>query len=91
MKVDAIQFLTAHEVCSMLRISRSTLYRLEKKRLEFPKRCQVGPSSVRWLEHELSAWMRRQRVAEEDIPTITAEERELLLSCAKGDPHEDPS
>lgn len=36
--------------------TRQHLARLEK-RGEFPKRLQVGPGRVGWLEHEIAAWI----------------------------------
>ena len=44
------------ELQSVLGLSRMTIYRMEKAG-EFPKRIQIGSSSVGWLEHEVKAWL----------------------------------
>ena len=37
-------------------LSRSTIWRLESQG-EFPKRRQLGPGAVGWLEEEVEKWM----------------------------------
>ena len=49
-----MKFLREREVCEMIGFSRTTLWRLEKQGLL--KRRRVG-TSVRWLSHEVEAWM----------------------------------
>lgn len=44
--------------------SAPTIDRLEKVG-EFPKRVQLGPGAIGWLEHEVDAWI-EARVAERD-------------------------
>lgn len=51
-------------VVSKTGYSAPTIDRLEKAG-QFPKRVQLGPNSVGWLEHEIDAWI-ESRVATRD-------------------------
>jgi prophage regulatory protein len=50
-----------------IRWSRQYLRRLEL-RGEFPKRIQVGPNTVDWIEAELDAWIEEKRQARDTQP-----------------------
>ncbi len=58
-----MEFLRETEVCQKVKLSRVTIWRMEKNGL-FPKRRQVAPKSVRWLRQEVEEWMQsREAVA----------------------------
>lgn len=57
--------LRAAQVCSKLKISRTTLYaKLDKNSKyfdpDFPKQIQLGPSSVGWVEQQIDQWILRK-------------------------------
>lgn len=43
------------ELCQRLEISRATLWRWERQGL-MPKKRQLGPNAVGWLESEIEEW-----------------------------------
>ncbi|MBI1188394.1 MAG: AlpA family phage regulatory protein [Alphaproteobacteria bacterium] len=49
--------LTAREVCAKLRISRTSLWRLQRSPLGFPAPISVGAHSVRWSEQAIVSWI----------------------------------
>lgn len=56
------KFLTIKEVCKILNVSRSTVYRKIKPENpaydpSFPKPAKFGGSCTRWSNIELSAWI----------------------------------
>ncbi|PHS12487.1 MAG: hypothetical protein COA86_18335 [Kangiella sp.] len=50
------QFMDSPQVENMTMLSRSTIYRLEKKG-DFPKRRRVFNRTVRWVRSEILEWM----------------------------------
>jgi len=69
------RFLREREVRSMTGLSRTTLWRLERV-AEFPRRRQISPGAVGWLESEVLA---RTRVsAGADADAFLAETRARL-------------
>jgi len=50
------QFLRFTDVQRAVGISRTTLWRWERKNL-FPKRRQLGPNSVAWLKSEIETFI----------------------------------
>jgi prophage regulatory protein len=52
------RFLREREVRSMTGLSRTTRWRLERVG-QFPRRRQISPGAVGWLESEVLAWMNR--------------------------------
>ena len=50
------KFLSKPVVLDMAGLSHVTAWRMEK-RGEFPKRRQISPNRVAWLESEILAWM----------------------------------
>lgn len=50
------KYLTEKVVCDRVGISRVTLWRWQQEGT-FPKRRQIGPRRVAWLESELNAWL----------------------------------
>jgi prophage regulatory protein len=52
------RFLREREVRSMTGLSRTTRWRLERIG-QFPRRRQISPGAVGWLESEVLAWMNR--------------------------------
>ena len=49
-------FLRFDSVAEMVGLSRTTIWRMER-RGEFPKRVQLGRNSVAWRLSQISAWM----------------------------------
>jgi prophage regulatory protein len=47
--------LRQHEVQKLVRLSRSTIWRLESAG-QFPKRVQISENAVGWYEREVLAW-----------------------------------
>ncbi|WP_414646929.1 helix-turn-helix transcriptional regulator [Comamonas sp. UBA7528] len=57
-----LNLLRANQVCSKLRISKTTLYaKLDKSSKyydpEFPKQIKLGVSSVGWIEQQVDQWI----------------------------------
>ena len=50
------EFLKFLDLQKIVTLSRTTVWRLERKGA-FPSRRQVGPSSVRWLRSEVEEWL----------------------------------
>ena len=50
------QFLARKEVCSMLKISRSTLWRIERKDTGFPQPINLGIKKELWSQDEIISW-----------------------------------
>lgn len=48
------------QVCKLIGLSVSTLYRMEKAG-DFPQRLQIGQHSVGWLDSEVTAWIEQRR------------------------------
>lgn len=57
------KFLSKPEVLDMAGLSNVTQWRMEK-RGEFPRRRQISPGRVAWLESEILAWMESRPVSE---------------------------
>ena len=53
------RFLREREVRSMTGLSRTTRWRLERVG-QFPRRRQISPGAVGWLESEVLAWMNQR-------------------------------
>jgi len=51
-----MNFLRLRQVVSVTGLSRMTIWRLEQAG-EFPRRRQLGPRSVAWLECDVERWM----------------------------------
>ena len=51
-----MKFLTAKQVMNMTGLSRTSIWRLEKDG-EFPKRRQLGPRRIGWVESTILEWM----------------------------------
>ena len=54
--VRALRLLRFPDVRDRTGLSRSTLWRLER-RGEFPKHRKLSPNTVGWVEEELTAWI----------------------------------
>jgi len=59
-----MRLLRPREVANRVGLSRATIWRLEREG-SFPKRRQVGPNSVAWLEHEIDEWIENRPAAGE--------------------------
>jgi prophage regulatory protein len=53
-----MRILRIDEVLERTGLSRSTLWRLEKKQGDFPSRRKLGSGSVGWIEEEIDEWIR---------------------------------
>ena len=60
-----MRFLRTSEVASKIGLSRSTLWRMERSG-QFPKRRQIAPGAVGWLEQEVEAWMKQREILSSD-------------------------
>ena len=58
-----MKFLRTSQLVEKIGLSRSTIWRLENQE-KFPKRRQIGPGAVGWLEEEVEQWMSDRPVAE---------------------------
>lgn len=51
-----MKFLRTDQVEDRVGLSRTTIWRLER-RGRFPARRRLGPNSVAWIEDEVDAWI----------------------------------
>ncbi len=58
-----MRFLRTNQLIEKIGLSRSSIWRLESQG-KFPKRRQIGPGAVGWLEEEVEKWMLDRPVAE---------------------------
>ena len=58
-----MRFIRADELIAKVRLSRPTIWRLEKSG-KFPKRRLLGQKSVAWVEEEVEEWMASRAVVE---------------------------
>ena len=54
-----LKFLRFPEVRERTGLSRSTIWRLER-RGEFPKHHRISPNIVAWVDHDVAAWITRK-------------------------------
>ena len=54
--LDKSYFLTLSQTCDVVNLSRSTIYRMEKKGL-FPKRIQLSPQRKGYRTSDLKKWV----------------------------------
>ena len=54
--MDKSYFLTLSQTCDVVNLSRSTIYRMEKKGL-FPKRIQLSPQRKGYRTSDLKKWV----------------------------------
>ena len=56
LSLDKSYFLTLSQTCDVINLSRSTIYRMEKKGL-FPKRIQLSPQRKGYRTSDLKKWV----------------------------------
>ena len=56
---ESLMFIRAPEVCRRTGLSRSTLWRLER-RGAFPRHYRIAAHAVAWLASEVDEWVRQQ-------------------------------
>ena len=56
LSLDKSYFLTLNQTCEVVNLSRSTIYRMEKKGL-FPKRIQLTPQKKGYFRSDLEKWL----------------------------------
>ena len=54
-----LKFLRFPEVRERTGLSRSTIWRLER-RGEFPQHHRISPNVVAWVDHDVAAWIERR-------------------------------
>ena len=54
-----MKFISLKEVIKTTGLSRSTIYNYINEG-KFPKQCNMGGRSVRWLESEVMEWLNRK-------------------------------
>ena len=59
-----MKLIRLNQVLALTGLSRGTIYRLERTG-SFPLRRRLGPNSVAWPEHEITAWMESRPAARE--------------------------
>jgi len=57
------QKLTLHDVCQLLRVGKTTVYRWIHTE-DFPAGKKIGPRAVRWSENEIRKWEETREGAE---------------------------
>ena len=62
--------MTTEEVCQAVSLSRTSLWRLER-RGEFPRRRQISAQRVGWIRSEILGWI-ESRPEAEPSPTMAA-------------------
>lgn len=68
-----MQLIRLPEVIEMTALSRSSIYRLMKKR-DFPKSVKIGGRAVAWILEEIEKWL-EERIAERDQQEPEEEEK----------------
>ncbi len=58
-----MRLVRSSEVVKKVGLSRVTIWRMEREGT-FPKRRQIGPGSVGWLEHEVDEWIKSRKAVE---------------------------
>lgn len=61
-----MKLLRLEEVIEITGLSRASIYRYEACG-RFPKRRQVGPNAVRWLDEDLIEWMKSRPPVPETV------------------------
>ena len=63
-----VRLLDRQQVESLVRLSRSSIYRLMRDGL-FPAPIRIGERAVRWPENEIDEWLETRPRATGDFPT----------------------
>ena len=66
--------LQINEVIALTRLSRVTIWRLEKRGM-FPPRLQVGRNRTGWIEEEVKAWLNARPRGPKEEPLQLVESR----------------
>ena len=65
-----MRVLRRHELAKLVPYHINYIYRMEKAG-RFPRRVQIGPNRVAWIESEVVAWL-NERIAERDAEPVKA-------------------
>jgi predicted DNA-binding transcriptional regulator AlpA len=65
-KTNNINIIRINELASLLGVSRTTLWRMEKDR-ELPSRINVSQGVSGWLESDIKAWLENHREHEKPL------------------------
>ena len=60
------KILRLSDLCKILSISRSTLYRWGKDCPDFPKKIKLGPRTVGYLQSDIENWVASQKEVKVD-------------------------
>ncbi len=55
----SLQVIRLPKVLQMTGLCRSTIYQLEAEE-KFPRRVQLAPRAVGWVEHEIQGWLAKR-------------------------------
>lgn len=55
-----MKYLSFRQLQELIPLSRTTIWRLERKDPTFPQRTRVGPKRVMWRQDEVLAWLEAQ-------------------------------
>ncbi len=53
---EKIRYLREPQICELTGLSKTTRWRLERAG-KFPKKRQLSPNAVGWIEAEVQAWL----------------------------------
>ena len=62
-----MRILRMNEVVERSGLSRTTIWRLERRQ-EFPPRRKLGPKAVGWLDDEIEEWIRSRAPVQAQSP-----------------------
>lgn len=63
---NSISYMREKEVLHTTKLSKSTRWRLEKEG-KFPRRRQLSPHTVGWLESEINEWLLSRSTVDGEI------------------------
>lgn len=64
---NTVRILRIDEVAERIGLSRSTIWRLERRQ-EFPPRRRLGPNAVGWFDNEIEEWIRSRAPVQAQSP-----------------------
>ena len=65
-----IRYLREPQILDLTKLSKSTRWRLEKKGL-FPRKRQLSPNAVGWIEEEIQDWLLSRSICGEETEKPT--------------------
>src|SRR5688572_14883680 len=77
-----MRILRTNEVTALTRLSRITIWRLETRENNFPRRIRVGGRRVGWVEEEVLAWLAGQPRGHAEQPERLRNTRRRAVKAA---------